>query len=103
MRLTRAAAAGSACSKIAGHRSRRPAFRHRILDPLDCADADAEIGCDFADAAVTLLQGRRDAAFGLAVEARPGPTLALARARARPALTRSRIMARSNSAKTPII
>jgi hypothetical protein len=80
----------------------------RLFSPgnaLDRAAADAELLGNLVQAgpARSRQSERQDAPFQLGVDKGPTAVLVTALARAMLALTRSRIMARSNSANTPII
>ena len=72
------------------------------LDPLDRAHADPEARRDLDHPRLPGLQRRADRALLLGIDRRAAELLA-GGARARPDFTRSWIMARSNSANTPII
>jgi hypothetical protein len=59
--------------------------------------------CEFDDTGLAFTQMVKDCRFLAGVDWRSSQDLALRLARSSPDLTRSRIIARSNSAKTPII
>jgi hypothetical protein len=77
--------------------------RERAADPLDRPHADPMRRCELHDAGLALPQIALIAAsFRASMGLRPN-LLPCALARSSPAFTRSWIIARSNSAKTPII